>query len=70
MKKDTRKSVSSDLRVFDILAKEHDFIEATEWANGEGYDITINDRIISLTHGQLSAINYLTQTLEYDQSLE
>lgn len=70
MKKGTRKSVSSDLRVFDILAKERDFIEVTEWVNGEGYDITINDRIISLTHGQLSAINYLTQTLEYEQYFE
>lgn len=70
MKKGTLKSVSSDLRVFDILAKERDFIEVTEWVNGEGYDITINDRIISLTHGQLSAINYLTQTLEYEQYFE
>jgi len=23
--------------------KEHDFIEVTEWVNGEGWDITISD---------------------------
>lgn len=62
-----RKSVSDDLNVYDICAKDGDFIEVTEWANGEGWDITINNQYIHLTDGQLSAINYLTQTLTYNK---
>lgn len=62
-----RKSVNDKLRKYDHLAKEDDFIEATEWANGEGWDITINDKLISLTYGQLEAINYLIKTLEYNR---
>lgn len=59
-----RKSVMCELKKFDILSKEHDFIEVTEWANGEGWDIVINEKHIHLTYGQLDAINYLTKTLE------
>lgn len=60
-----KKSVMCELKKFDaLLSKEHDFIEVTEWANGEGWDITINDRHFHLTYGQLDAINYLTKTLE------
>lgn len=61
-----RKSVNDKLRKYDHLAKEDDFIEATEWANGEGWDITINDRVIPLTRGELDAIDYLTKSLDYD----
>lgn len=35
-----------------ILAKKDDFIEVTEWTNGEGWDITINDKVIPLTRGE------------------
>lgn len=66
MEKHVRKSVSDNLRKFDILAKDLDFIEVTEWTNGEGYDITINDKVVSLTHGQLDAINYLTRAIDYE----
>ena len=59
------KSISDDLIKYDYLAKIDDFIQVTEWANGEGYDISINDRIFNLTSGQLDAINYLVQTLRY-----
>lgn len=60
-----RKSVNDNLQKYDYLAKDSDFIEVTEWANGEGWDISINDKIIQLTIGQLDAINYLTKALEY-----
>lgn len=60
-----RKSISDNLRKYDYLAKDHSFIEVTEWANGEGWDITFNDTIISLTSGQLDAIKYLTSALQY-----
>lgn len=65
MESNKRKSVHDDLNIYDYLAKKDDFIEVTEWTNGEGWDITINDRIISLTEGQLNAINYLTKHLDY-----
>lgn len=62
-----RKSVSEKLSKFDALAKDEDFIEVTEWANGEGNDITINDnKFISLTWGELEAINHLVKLLDYD----
>lgn len=64
MDKRSRKSIFDDLRKYCYLAKEDDFIEITAWTNGEGWDININDKIFSLTDGQLRAINYLTMTLE------
>jgi hypothetical protein len=67
MEKTNRKSIHTNLNKFDVLAKKDDFIEVTEWTNGEGFDITINDKIFSLTDGQIKAINYLIQTLDlYD----
>ena len=60
-----RKSINDNLRKYDHLAKENSFIEITEWSNGEGWDITIDDKTISLTMGELSAINFLTNALLY-----
>lgn len=66
MEFNSRKSVNDKLKKYDYLAKDEDYIEIVEWTNGEGYDITINDdKIISLTGGQLEAINYLVKSLEY-----
>lgn len=65
MEFNNRKSISDKLKKYDYLAKDNDFIEIIEWTNGEGYDITINDKIISLTRGQIDAINYLVRSLEY-----
>lgn len=65
MKIDTRKTVYDDLKKYCICAKDNDYIEVTEWTNGEGYDIDINDeKRISLTHGELEAIQFLTKYLE------
>lgn len=63
-----RKSVNDKLRKYDHLAKEDDFIEVTEWVNGEGWDIMINERPILLTYGQLEAIKYLVKVLDYEKS--
>lgn len=60
------KSITDDLKIYDYLAKDSDFIQVTRWVNGEGCDITINDKIYSFTDGQLDAIRYLNQTLMYD----
>lgn len=63
----SRKSINDNLRKYDHLAQENSFIEITEWGNGEGWDITIDDRVISLTWGQLDAIQYLTLALQYQK---
>ena len=69
MEKYKLNTVNEDLRKFDYLAKEHDYIEVTEWHNGEGWNIDLNGTVIQLTDGQLKAINYLTQTLDlYDRN--
>lgn len=62
-----RKSINDNLRKYDYLAKENSFIEITEWGNGEGWDITIDDHMMSLTWGQLDAIQYLTLALQYQK---
>ena len=43
MEKVKRKSINDDLQKYNSLAKDHEFIEVTEWCNGEGCDISIND---------------------------
>lgn len=62
-----RKAVNGSLKKYDHLAKDSDFIEVTEWANGEGWDISLNERVISLTYGQLEAIKYLVKALDYNE---
>ena len=67
MKIKNRKSVIEDLKKFDMTADKDDFIEVCEWTNGEGIDISITDKkIISLTRGELDAIDFLTKTLDYN----
>lgn len=65
-----KKSIYESLKVFSPLFKDSDFIEVTEWTNGEGWDITISTnnetKIISLHMDELEAINYLTKALEYE----
>lgn len=70
MEKYNKKSVYEKLKTFDYLSKENSFIEVTEWHNGEGWDITMDDKVISLTHGQLAAINHLTSTLDYYEEVQ
>ena len=65
MEFNSRKSINDKLKKYDYLAKDNDYIEVIEWTNGDGYDISINDKIISLTNGQIDAINYLVRSLEY-----
>ena len=62
-----RPRVFDKLRKYDYLAEEADFIEITEWTNEEGWDIAFKDKIISLSIGQLEAINHLTNLLKFNQ---
>ena len=59
-----RKSVNADLNDFCYLAKPHDFIEVTNWSNLDGYDITIGEKQITLTIGELDAIKALVKKLD------
>ena len=62
-----RKSVFADLSQFDYLAKKDSYIEITEWKNGEGFDININnhqEQYFNITHGQLKAIKKLIKELD------
>lgn len=63
-----RTSIKDDLRKYDHLTNKDSIIQVTQWANGEGWDISINDEpVISLTWGQLDAINYLTNTIQFQK---
>jgi hypothetical protein len=46
----------------------HDFIEVTEWSNGEGWDICINavgnTQTFSITWGQFQAMKKLIKKLD------
>lgn len=63
-----RKSVHDKLSKYDYLSNRNsdDFIEVTEWANGEGITVAINEKVYELTYGQLDAINYLSHALRYE----
>lgn len=63
----TVKTICEDLKKYSYLAKEGDYINVTEWANGDGWDVDINGQTVHLTDGDLRAINYLTAVLEYEK---
>ena len=59
-----RKSISANLNDFCYLNKPDSFIEVTEWSNGDGFDITINDKITSFTRVELDAIQALVKKID------
>ena len=64
-----RKAVMIDLSPFDILAKEFDCLEVTEWSNGEGFDVYLcrkdNENTYSFTYGELDAMYQALAKLGY-----
>lgn len=64
-----RKSINDKLSKYTYSTKDNSFyIEITEWNNGEGWDIDIDGRKhITLTLGELEAINYLVKALDIEQ---
>lgn len=66
METSRNKNIVDNLKNYDYLASDTDYISVTEWQNGEGYDVDINGKqIFRLTQGELEAINYLVKTMEY-----
>lgn len=56
----TRKAKFTNLKPYCHHSKEHDYMEVTDWSNGEGLDVNINDKKhISLTWGELDALQVL-----------
>lgn len=64
-----RSAVNDVLKKYCPIAKDSDFIDIVEWVNGEGWDVTINDRHFHLTRGELEAINFLTKYLEHGEGI-
>ena len=67
-----RISIWDELKKYDPTATEKDYIEITEWINGEGYDIDIYNnsclKHISLSYVEIEAIYFLIKQLEYNGS--
>ena len=58
-----RKAKFTELKPYDHFADESDYMEVTEWTNGEGFDVTTiiakHNQTISLTYGQWEALQAL-----------
>jgi hypothetical protein len=59
----TTQAVFSELKGYCIHAGDNDFMEVTQWSNGEGYDISINRKNsqekFSLTFGEFDLLTVL-----------
>lgn len=64
------RSITAKTKIFDYLANESDYITVTEWSNGEGWDISLNDKMISISRGMLDAINFLTTAVDKTISIQ
>lgn len=63
IKVDQRRAVFSELKHYCYFSGDSDYMEVTEWSNGEGYDIVINRKSsvekFSLTHGEWKLLQVL-----------
>ena len=58
--------ITDNLKKYTYSGKDSDYITLTEWANGEGYDIDINGKLIALSDNELDAINYLALLMRFE----
>jgi hypothetical protein len=58
-----RRAVFSELKGYCIHAGDNDYMEVTQWSNGEGYDISIDRKNgqekFSLTFGEFDLLTVL-----------
>lgn len=58
-----RRAVFGELRDYCMHSGDHDYMEVTEWANGEGYDINIDRKrgsiMFSLSYGEWELLQVL-----------
>jgi hypothetical protein len=59
MKEYLRTAKFTELKLYDHLAKDNDFMEVTEWFNGEGFDVSTSDKHFQLTWGEFEALQAL-----------
>lgn len=64
------RSITAKTKTFDYIAKDSDYISVTEWSNGEGWDISLNDKMIGISRGMLEAINFLTTAVDRSINIE
>lgn len=71
MKIEKVRQIWDDLYNYDCYPdKDKNLIVITEWANGEGWDINLPDKnSISLSCGELEAINYLVKSLDLNKNI-
>lgn len=67
MKIEKVRQITDSLKKYTYSGKESDYITLTEWANGEGYDIDINGKLITLSDSELDAINYLILVMRFEK---
>ena len=58
--------ITDNLKKYIYGSKDSDYITLTEWANGEGYDIDINGKLITISYDELEAINYLILVMRFE----
>lgn len=58
-----RNSNFCELQDYCYLAQDHDYMEVTEWATGEGFDVSIStkrgEQLFTLTHGEFDLLQVL-----------
>ena len=57
----------SELKPFDVIAKDDAFIEVVMWHNGEGFDVHLNsygEQTFRLTWGEYKAMKELVKELD------
>jgi len=63
IKVDQRRAVFAELKGYCYFSRDNDYIEVTEWSNGEGYDICIDRKSggekFSLTYGEWKLMQVL-----------
>lgn len=62
-----RKSIFSKLKKFCHFAGKDDYIEVTEWKNGEGFDVEVlskNNERFQLTYGQYTLLKEIIKKLD------
>ena len=63
-----KKCIIDNLKKYSPQSDENEFIEVSEWVNGEGYDININDnKRISLSYDEYSAVTHLISCLQNER---
>lgn len=63
MEVNNRRAVFAELKDYCMHSGNHDYMELTEWSNGEGYDIIIDRKRgierFSLSHGEWELLQVL-----------